>query len=96
MLKQINAEFASDYSTRRRVLLKRLDVTAQSFLWGEKGKAKEAEIRAVITRKLATPQARPAVNLPVSIVFSAGKVLLCSRLFLLAHSALFAFRSCLR
>ena len=37
-----------DFFLRRQMLMKRLDVTIQSFLWGEKGQGKEGEIVAAI------------------------------------------------
>ena len=37
-----------DFLLRRQMLMKRLDVTIQSFLWGEKGQGKEGEIVAAI------------------------------------------------
>ncbi len=33
---------------RRKMLMKRLDVTIQSFLWGERAQGKEGEIVAAI------------------------------------------------
>jgi hypothetical protein len=43
-----------DFALRRRMLLKRLDVTIQSFLWGEKAVGKEGEIVAAIQEQRAT------------------------------------------
>lgn len=36
VLDDINASLAEDFALRRRMLLKRVDVTLQSFLWAEK------------------------------------------------------------
>ena len=43
-----NSYLHKDFTVRRRMLLKRLDVTIQSFLWGTSVKGKEDEILAVI------------------------------------------------
>ena len=37
-LAAVNKKFAADYTLRRKMLLKRLDVTTQSFLWSPRGK----------------------------------------------------------
>ena len=37
-VEQVNDIFSREYHVRRRVLLKRIDLTIQSFLWNEKGK----------------------------------------------------------
>jgi len=48
----MNESFAAEYLSRREVLLKRLNVTLQSFLWSDKGKENEAEIRKTVDKKL--------------------------------------------
>lgn len=45
---RIAESFFADFSLRRRMLLKRLDVTIESFLWGEKAQGREGEIVAAI------------------------------------------------
>jgi len=40
--------YFQDFYIRRRMIMKRLDVTIQSFLWGEKAIGKEGEIVAAI------------------------------------------------
>jgi hypothetical protein len=35
-LEQLNAALKEDYSLRQRMLLQRLDLTIQSFLWSDK------------------------------------------------------------
>lgn len=35
---RINISLADEYKTRREMLLKRLDVTIQSFMWSDKAK----------------------------------------------------------
>eukprot|EP01102_Stenamoeba_stenopodia_P001711 TRINITY_DN11560_c0_g1_i1.p1 TRINITY_DN11560_c0_g1~~TRINITY_DN11560_c0_g1_i1.p1 ORF type:complete len:321 (+),score=95.51 TRINITY_DN11560_c0_g1_i1:129-1091(+) len=52
LLSQMNESFAAEYLSRRDVLLKRLNVTLQSFLWSDKGKENETEIRKVVDKKL--------------------------------------------
>ena len=44
-LQGINEAFMADFLLRRQMLMKRLDVTIQSFLWGEKAQGKEGEAR---------------------------------------------------
>uniref|UniRef100_A0A0L8I3Y0 Protein FAM98A n=1 Tax=Octopus bimaculoides TaxID=37653 RepID=A0A0L8I3Y0_OCTBM len=43
----INNSLSVEYNTRREMLLKRLDVTIQSFMWSDKAKLNEKQIRAV-------------------------------------------------
>lgn len=43
----INNSLSAEYNTRREMLLKRLDVTIQSFMWSDKAKLNEKPIRAV-------------------------------------------------
>jgi hypothetical protein len=47
-LQGINEAFMADFLLRRQMLMKRLDVTIQSFLWGEKAQGKEGEVVAAI------------------------------------------------
>jgi len=42
---EIVPALAAEYATRRRVLLKRLDVTLQTFLWGSRAAPHAAELR---------------------------------------------------
>ncbi|XP_062619940.1 protein FAM98A-like [Saccostrea cucullata] len=44
---KINDSLVREYTTRREMILKRLDVTIQSFMWSEAAKKKENEIAAV-------------------------------------------------
>ncbi|XP_071154934.1 protein FAM98A-like isoform X1 [Mytilus edulis] len=44
---KINNSLALEYQTRREMLLKRLDVTIQSFMWGDNAKKKQNDIAAV-------------------------------------------------
>lgn len=45
VLGDINAVMEQDYSVRRQMLLKRLDVTVQSFLWEDRAQQKESSSR---------------------------------------------------
>ncbi len=57
-LSQVNNVYYEDFLLRRRMLLTRLDVTIQTFLWGERSQGKEGEIVAAIQaqRKHLTEQ----------------------------------------
>ncbi|KAM4012978.1 protein FAM98B [Anomaloglossus baeobatrachus] len=46
-LEKINAALCKEYECRRRMLIKRLDVTVQSFGWSDRAKAKMDEIAKV-------------------------------------------------
>jgi uncharacterized membrane protein YgcG len=48
VLESLNEALYQDFLLRRRMLMKRLDVTIESFLWGEKAQGKEGEIVAAI------------------------------------------------
>ncbi|KAK3092826.1 hypothetical protein FSP39_007657 [Pinctada imbricata] len=55
-LMKINDSLTREYTTRREMILKRLDVTVQSFMWSDTAKRKENEIAAIYQpiRKLLT------------------------------------------
>lgn len=44
---KINEELSQEYQLRREMLLKRLDVTIQSFLWSEKAKVGKLALKCV-------------------------------------------------
>lgn len=48
LFERINAALFEDYRLRRRMLLKRLDVTLESFMWGAETLGNEGEIVAAI------------------------------------------------
>ena len=48
VFERITESFYQDFSLRRTMLMKRLDVTIESFLWGDKAQGKEGEIVAAI------------------------------------------------
>ncbi|KAL3874620.1 hypothetical protein ACJMK2_037607 [Sinanodonta woodiana] len=61
---KINQALVDEYRTRRDLLLKRLDVTVQSFMWSDKAKEKEnkiAEVYQPIRRALSQV---PEVGIP--------------------------------
>ena len=71
LLSEVNEAMHSDYALRRRMLLERLDVTVQSFLWSPKAQGREGEVMAAvdsIRRELEREDA--AVRVPD--VFSTG------------------------
>jgi len=69
-----------DFALRRRMLMKRLDVTIQSFLWGEKAHGKEGEIVAAIKAQrvnlkeaAAAYDTQDALAAPVTIIYEHSK-----------------------
>ncbi|XP_055343359.1 protein FAM98A-like [Paramacrobiotus metropolitanus] len=50
-LEQFDEAMRSEYRLRREMLLKRFDVTIQSFSWSERAKAKEAELNHIWTSR---------------------------------------------
>ncbi|XP_060072072.1 protein FAM98A-like [Ylistrum balloti] len=59
---KINEALCREYQTRREMLLKRLDVTVQSFMWSEKAKQKENDIAAVYQPVRKSLQTKPAIG----------------------------------
>lgn len=61
LLETINQSLHSEFGMRREMLLKRCDVTVQSFLWGDNAKGHESEIAASIhtVREGLSKQAAP-------------------------------------
>ena len=58
----INDALRVDYGTRRAMLLQRLDVTIQSFLWSEKAVGRESEIESALAqRRRALQSTAPAI-----------------------------------
>ncbi|XP_011453107.3 protein FAM98A [Magallana gigas] len=66
---KINDSLVREYTTRREMILKRLDVTIQSFMWSEAAKKRENEIAAVYqpVRKLL----KASCDLSVADILSA-------------------------
>jgi hypothetical protein len=59
-LQGLNDELAVDYARRRAMLIARLDVAVQSFLWARKAEGREGEIEATIGPLVAVLRAPPA------------------------------------
>ncbi|CAD5115842.1 DgyrCDS4780 [Dimorphilus gyrociliatus] len=59
----INSALKQDYSTRREMLIKRFDVTVQSFRWSERAKAKENEIQQVYQPVRAKLRAQSSIDI---------------------------------
>mmetsp|Transcript_7487 Transcript_7487/g.10402 ORF Transcript_7487/g.10402 Transcript_7487/m.10402 type:complete len:279 (+) Transcript_7487:2014-2850(+) len=59
-LDQINAALCADFEVRRAMLLKRCDVTIQSFLWGDAAKGQESDIVAAIEAMRHSLRKQPA------------------------------------
>ncbi|GFY55420.1 protein FAM98A [Trichonephila inaurata madagascariensis] len=68
-------DFLHEYKVRRELLLSRLDVTIQSFKWGEGSKGKETEIKNVFVPKRMNLKKNPAVK--VSDVVAARESIFC-------------------
>jgi hypothetical protein len=63
---------ARDHSLRLRILTTRLDLTARSFLYSQKGKVRSADIRAAFARGMCEISAitgRPDVRSVSRVVF---------------------------
>ncbi|XP_033735929.1 protein FAM98A-like [Pecten maximus] len=58
----INEALCREYQTRREMLLKRLDVTVQSFMWSDKAKQKENDIAALYQPVRKSLQAKPTIS----------------------------------
>lgn len=70
-LAEINELLRGDYALRREMLLQRLDVTVQAFLWSARAEGREAEINAAIAPKRRGLSAQPAA-IRAADAFSAG------------------------
>ncbi|XP_063296366.1 protein FAM98B [Pelobates fuscus] len=62
-LEKINEALSKEYECRRRMLIKRLDVTVQSFGWSDRAKAKTDEIARVYQPARYSLCPKPAVSL---------------------------------
>ncbi|CAG7833350.1 unnamed protein product [Allacma fusca] len=63
MLEDLNAQFKKEYVLRREMLLKRLDVTIQSFHWSDRLKHKKDEINKRFREKRDLLSSNPSVKL---------------------------------
>lgn len=80
LIGQIEEGLYQDFWLRRQMLLKRLDVTIKSFLWGEKAQGKEGEIVAAIQAQRANLSEEPirytlddVLLAPVSLLHELAK-----------------------
>ena len=80
MLVRVNEAYAADFLLRRQMLMKRLDVTIQSFLWGEKAQGKEGEVVAAIQAQRRHLSEEPcvysvedALRAPISLLHEHSK-----------------------
>lgn len=71
MLTPLNQLLREDYATRRAMLLKRLDVTVQSFLWSARAQGREADILASVGARRRALAPLPALIRPED-AFQAG------------------------
>ncbi|CAL1271694.1 unnamed protein product [Larinioides sclopetarius] len=62
-LSDLYKDFLQDYQVRRELLLTRLEVTIQSFKWGEGSKGKENEILRAYVYKRSKLKKSPSVKL---------------------------------
>ncbi|XP_076042792.1 protein FAM98A isoform X2 [Oratosquilla oratoria] len=63
MLDQMQKEMYSEYKMRRQMLIKRLDVTVQSFQWSDRAKAKKDELYETFRKKREAMTEEPAIVL---------------------------------
>jgi hypothetical protein len=75
-LARFNAMFAQDYTVRKKMLLQRLHVTADSLMYSKKIADQLAEIRPLVQAKLAVLPANSYMD--ASAVFTATPALLMS------------------
>lgn len=80
MLARVNQAYCADFLLRRQMLMKRLDVTIQSFLWGEKAQGKEGEVVAAIqaqrrhlTEEPCVYSVDDALHAPISLLHEHSK-----------------------
>lgn len=80
ILTKIEDSLYNDFLQRRRMLIKRLDVTIQSFLWGKKAKGKEQDIEAAIRAQRQYLKEEPyfyrsgdALIAPLSLLYQHSK-----------------------
>ncbi|KAA0716439.1 Protein FAM98B [Triplophysa tibetana] len=59
-LHEINKALCKDYECRRQMMIKRFDVTLQSFAWGEKGKERNEVLSSI---QLFTPSPKSSVSI---------------------------------
>lgn len=62
-LGQLNDALAKDYRCRRQMMIKRFEVTLQSFTWGEKGKEREKVLSSMSSLSLGPGEPRVCPSL---------------------------------
>ncbi|RLU23214.1 hypothetical protein DMN91_003417 [Ooceraea biroi] len=62
-LADLQKEMHEEYTIRREMLLKRLDVTVQSFLWSDRIKSQEAKVNSKYEEKRKTMKSEPKVSM---------------------------------
>ncbi|CAH3145636.1 unnamed protein product [Pocillopora meandrina] len=72
-VEEINSQLNQEYMLRRSMLLKRLDVTVQSFGWSDRAKAKKHEMSAVFHPLRKSLSATAPVTIPDIIAARSGK-----------------------
>ncbi|CBZ49519.1 conserved hypothetical protein [Neospora caninum Liverpool] len=81
-LKSITDVLDQEYRLRRRVMLRRLDVTIQAFLWSKKADENEAAIAALLQGMMAWREDLLNKHVNVYDVFAVDRSLLTSRMAL--------------
>ncbi len=72
-LKKINQILNDDFKSRVEMLLKRLDVTAQSFKWAERLKSKSEELTRLFVNRRKDLVVSPSVDLSDFLAARDGK-----------------------
>ncbi|XP_012275572.1 protein FAM98A [Orussus abietinus] len=62
-LEQLQQELQEEYETRRQMLLKRLDVTVQSFSWSDRIRPKEDQLNTLYQKQRSIMMSKPNVTL---------------------------------
>ena len=75
----LNETLAADYAVRREMLLKRLDVTVESFLWSAKAQGREAEIQGAIAGRRRALAPTPASICPEDAFAGKSRALVVAR-----------------
>ncbi|KAL9952294.1 hypothetical protein ACROYT_G039529 [Oculina patagonica] len=72
-VQEINSQLNQEYTLRRSMLLKRLDVTVQSFGWSDRAKVKKDEISTAFHPLRKSLSATAPVSIPDIIAARSGK-----------------------
>ncbi|KAK2567670.1 Protein FAM98A [Acropora cervicornis] len=74
-VEEINSQLNQEYTLRRSMLLKRLDVSIQSFGWSDRAKTKKDEISSVFCPVRKSLSVRSPVSIPDVIATRSGKLI---------------------